>query len=525
MSENEEIVTYIKRAFELKKQECFKQSIEMLYKALSIEPDNIEILYQLGELYFLLHNYTRASQYAEKILTQDSTHLEALKLLKNIYLRQNELISAKEIALKIYDIEKNTENLVSIIKIYSQLNLIEELVPYAEQIEKDDRCLYEYANAYYSNKQLDKAEEIITKALKINPENESCKILTGKILFDQNKLEEAKIVFEGFNTNSQNPEILNYQGLFKMEEMNFIEAIKDFSKASNLDKNNPTYLYNLANAYFLNGWHEEAVSTYKKAIYLVPNNLDYRYSLAYLYYKYKEYDKAQREIDFILENDGKYYAARVIKALLLYQNKNYLAAEQCLLSNIKDGQDDNYTLASLAKIEAELGKFDKAYEHIKLVTDRDKDNLEHKSDLADILIKEKKYDEAQNIAKEIINTNPSYIYGYILGAKAAYNNHNFDITKEFAQDAISVDINNSEGYYYLALVRVEEKDYDEAIECMKRAITYDVTNAKYYAEMAKIYKLNGDIKTAFDYVKEAESINPAEEYKLLYKEYASLNRK
>ena len=60
---------------------------------------------------------------------------------------------------------------------------------------------------------------------------------------------------------------------------------------------------------------------------------------------------------------------------------------------------------------------------------------------------------------------------------------------------------------------------------MKRAITYDVTNAKYYAEMAKIYKLNGDIKTAFEYVKEAESINHSEEYKILYREYASLNRR
>ena len=59
-TEHEEIIQYIKRAFELKNQECYKQAIEMLYKAISIEPDNMEILFQLGELYYLLHNYTRA---------------------------------------------------------------------------------------------------------------------------------------------------------------------------------------------------------------------------------------------------------------------------------------------------------------------------------------------------------------------------------------------------------------------------------------------------------------------------------
>ena len=60
-------------------------------------------------------------------------------------------------------------------------------------------------------------------------------------------------IFLKFGKNTQNPEILNYQGLFAMDEMKFIDAIKDFSKASSIDKTNPVYLYNLANAYFLNG--------------------------------------------------------------------------------------------------------------------------------------------------------------------------------------------------------------------------------------------------------------------------------
>ena len=88
MPENAEILNYIKRAFELKSQECYKQAIEMLYKALSLEADNNEILYQLGELYYLLHNYPRALQYIQQVLEKDSVHLQALKLLKNIYIKQ-----------------------------------------------------------------------------------------------------------------------------------------------------------------------------------------------------------------------------------------------------------------------------------------------------------------------------------------------------------------------------------------------------------------------------------------------------
>ena len=39
----QETLEYIQKAFELKSQNCYKQAIEMLYKALEIENDNTEI--------------------------------------------------------------------------------------------------------------------------------------------------------------------------------------------------------------------------------------------------------------------------------------------------------------------------------------------------------------------------------------------------------------------------------------------------------------------------------------------------
>ncbi len=525
MSQNEEILNYIKRAFELKNQECYKQSIEMLYKALAIEPDNTELLYQIGELYYLLLNYPRAIQYAEKVLEVTPNHIETLTLLKNIYINQNEIASAKDTAEKIYSIDNSEKNLVDIVKLYGKLGLFEELSKYMPEIEKSDRCLFEYANAYYKSQNNDKAEQIIEKALSINPDNIDCEILKGKILFDRNEFSKSKEIFLKLSKISEAPEVLNYLGLFAMEDLNFIEAIKYFSKAANTDTKNPLYLNNLGNAYYLNGWYEESVASYKKAICITPDNLDYRYSLAYIYLEHKEYEKAKKEIDYIHEINGKYYNAKVIRALLLLHEKRFLEAENILLSNLKEGCDNNFTLCSLAKIESELGKYSFAEKYMQQVLEREPENLKYQCDLGDIYIKEKKYEKAIEIAKNVLEKNENYIYGYILGAQAAYLNKDFAQTKEFSQQAISVDINTSEGYYYLALVRLEEEDYEEAIECMKRAIILDVNNAKYYAKMAEIYKLSGDNKTAFEYIKEAESINNSEEYKILYREFAALNRK
>ena len=65
---NKEVLEYITKSFDLKRQGFYKPAIEMLYKALTIENNNIEILSQLAELYYLLENNQRAINYIEKTL-------------------------------------------------------------------------------------------------------------------------------------------------------------------------------------------------------------------------------------------------------------------------------------------------------------------------------------------------------------------------------------------------------------------------------------------------------------------------
>ena len=525
MAETDEIVTYIRRAFELKEQQCYKQAIEMFYKAISIEPDNIDIMFQLGELYYLLENYPRAIQYGEQILEIDTKNIQAMELLTKIYLKQNELYSAKGFAEAIYEQHPSGNNLLTLISIYGGLELFDDIEKYMPEIYKNDRCLLSYAKILYESSNPNKSLEIIDKLLNINPDCEEGLVLKGKILFGKNKIKEAKEIFSRFDKYSHNPEVLNYQGLFALDELNFTDAIKLFSKAKNLDNKNSLYSYNLGNAYFLNGWYKEAVNAYKDAILLSPENIDYRYSLAYVYYEHKEYDKSEKEVTGILDIEPNYFNARTLKALLIAQKGNYIGAERILLSNVHSGCEDEFTLSSLAKIEIELGKIDNAEKHLLNVIEKYPQNLGLQINLGEIYIKEKLYSKAIDLAQEIIKQNINYLDGYILGANAAYMDERYEEAKRFAQNALSLDINCAKGYYYLALVREAEPDIEEAIECMKHAITCDLSNPKYYAQMAKLYRLKGDNKSAFEYIKEAESIDPSEEYRQLYKEYAFLNRK
>ena len=522
MQENE-VLDYIKQAFELKNQGCYKQAIEMLYKTLETEIDNAEILYQLGELYFQLHNYPRAEKYIEKVLQKLPSHIESYKLLKEIYLRQNDLKNARTVAEKIYTLDGVPKNLAELIKILSLLEEYEEIEKYMASNQQSSDVLLEYAQSLYARGNSDRALEILNS---LDSDIDSAQILKGKILFEKGEYEPSRAIFKGLERVTENDEVLNFLGLFALDDGDYTGAIKYFSKASSMNRNKPVYYYNLGNAYYLNGWMEEAEEAFKKAIGLKPDNADYRYSIAYLYYKRKDFEKAKNEVKYILELNPEHLQTKVLQALLKFEDKDFLGAQKILEDNLSKNPDDFFTKSALAKVYKELLIFDKAESLFKDLISKFPEDLANQCEFADLYIKEKKYDNAIELAENIIQENENFLEAYITGAKAALGKGDLEKAKTMAQNAIALDINCSDGYYYLALVRSAGHDFDEAVECMKRAILYDVDNPVYYAAMSRLYSEKSDYASAFEYIKEAQSLNQnSEEYKNIYKELAAINRK
>lgn len=520
--EDNQLIDYVKQAFEFKEQKYYKPAIEMLYKALELENDNVEILYQIGELYFEMGNYERAHQYTEKALGVNPAHETSLKLICEIHKRTGDLNSALSVAQGLFDNNKNAQNLKRLIKILIDLKLFTEIDKYENSEYFDGDVKIECADALYSNGEIKKAKELVDLC---DENDERVLLLKGKMKFDEGDFETSKNIFNRISSNSQNPEILNFLGLFDLENMDFVEGIKHFSKAVELDKHNSKYYYNLGNAYFYNGWIKEAQRAYSQAIYLSPDNADYRYSLAYLYYENKEYQKAENEVEAILGINPEHIGTLVLKALLLAHNKNYIESVEILENCIEKNPDDDFAKTSLSGIYAQLGSYDKAQKILEQTNGVKQKTPSALCDLSEIYISQKDYDKALDVVSEIIKENENYISAYILGAKASYLNGDYEKTKEFAQDALNLDINCASGYYYLALSRQSTNDPEEAIECMKRAILYDLNNPKYYAKMSEFYQAKEDYKSALEYMSEAQNLDDSNEYKFRYSELVKLNRK
>lgn len=505
---NSEILDYIKKSFELKNQGFYKPAIEMLYKALSLDGENIEILAQLAHLYKLLGNAERTIYYVEKVLEKNDKHVDCLNLLEETYLDQNNIEQAREISEQIYAIQPTSQNLATKIKILNKLNNFEKVKEIENSIlDLNDEVIYEIAFAYNINNQQTKALELLELGYAKNNKNFDIMLLMGEIYYQISDLEKAKKIFTELTELAPSGKVMNYMGLFCVEEKKVSEAIDYFQKAQTMEENNSEYAYNLASAYFLNGWFDEALKYFNKAIGLAPGNINFHYSLAYLFYHKKLYECALKELDLIKKINPMHEPSLILNSMIIAQKGDLFSAKKQLDEIITNNENDDFAYYALSQVEREISRLDSAKKAINHAIKIKPDSLEYLSELVEIELEEKQYDEALKLANKILKLNEKYVFAHIAIAKINLEKGDYEKVYDAAQDIIDLDSNSPEGYYYNALALFEQNDYDFAMESLKKAISLDLNNADLYFKMSEFCQETGDFKTAYEWAKEASEID------------------
>ena len=99
----------LKEAVVLKNNGYYKHAIETFYKALELENSSLELLFEIAESYFYMGDVERSLEYVEQILNKNPSHINSLKLLKNVFMQKEAWTEAEQTAKNIYYIsEKKT---------------------------------------------------------------------------------------------------------------------------------------------------------------------------------------------------------------------------------------------------------------------------------------------------------------------------------------------------------------------------------------------------------------------------------
>lgn len=510
-------------AFELKRKGYYKQAIEIYYKILSETNDDIEILSEIADLYYLLGNTERSKHYITKTLEKDRENISALTVLKKVYLSENDYENAEKIAKTIYNKTLSDNDLFELADILEREDKQEELIELTKDTT-EPKILYKLALALYKLKRYDEVNSVLDKEIADeepdSSDMEQILLLKGKVLYKQGRIEESKEVFKKLeNIGTQTAEGLNYIGLTKLDNLELDEAIKYFADSVNKDSKNPEYVYNLGQAYFLKGWLRESKDCFNTAICLNPTEERYHYSLGYLYYKSGEYELAKTHLS------PEYFESKVLLQIIKSEEGDLATSKIELEKMLAETPDNETILYALSKIYYRLDMYKQAKTLIEKVLELNPKPFEYKIFKIRILLKLNEETQAEEEIKLLTEKYPKYYYAKVLEAELNLLKKDYDSLFDTAQELIELDENHYEGYYYNALALYEKEDINFGIESLKKAISLDVNNAELYVKMSEFYQSIGRYDDAFAYIKEASDIDRSAKNRELYMQLATIIRK
>lgn len=338
----------LREGFILKNSGHYKHAIEVFYKALEHDSTSSELLLEIADLYFKMHNEEKALNYIEQILQKIPNHVETLRLLERIFVSKNAIPQAEQVAKNIYCISQEPGDLLQILKYLNLQAKYDEIFEY--KVENPNVfILMEQAKAFYQKKELEKSQLLLEQALEKEPQNQDLLLLIGQVYYAQNKKDECIQILSKLSNNSTNPELLSFYGLIEAHQGNYKSAIKSINEAIKLAPNNDEYYFNLANIYYKQGDTLYAKRYYNLAISLNPENKNYHFALANLYYSEKHYKRALEE----LRDD--FFEANLLKMIILYET-GYLALARKELDLLLEKNQNNEILKDYkVKIDNELG--------------------------------------------------------------------------------------------------------------------------------------------------------------------------
>ena len=517
MDENIEKIELIKKSFELKHKGQYKEALVMLYKALeydSIVEDNVELLSQIGEVHFLLGNYERALEEFSRALSINPKHTFSMQKCYQVYISQNQIQKALKIASDMFEQDKNPISCYCYFEALIKSNKAEDAISTFNTLDETTKLDADVLYLISTVCDKKKRELLLKRIVQLDETNTKANLDMAEIEFERGNLDE--VLKYCLNIDEENPFALYYIGTIEAKRKNYTRAIELLSRAVEKDKGEHDFYLELAKAYIDNSRLDDALITLKKSInYSLikedKKNLDEKYFLAgWILIKQNELSKALLNFGAIGENSDYYANSQILIQTINLKKFNLSEAKMNLEKYLSEHLENAFLLDSLALVYKELNLHKNAIEILERALRLYPDSNYYKLELIDLLIDEKRYDEALNIINEVEKQHPNYACIYNSKTRVYYRLKELDKALDSINKCVELDNKNAESYYFRGLILNDLNRFDEAKESIYNAIKLNPSPAQYYSQMARSYQGLNDFESALLYSKEAIEINQDE---------------
>jgi len=307
-------------------------------------------------------------------------------------------------------------------------------------------------------------EDIKDKNLRVSVIITLCVIFAGALIYGVKNIGYSKIV------------LLKKADDYYVQE-HYFKAAQYYSKAADLDRNNPEIYFAYASALVKTGNFDAAIKNFKKVLDINPGNAEAYYALGDAYCRKaalgnnaSEYDNAEAAL------------AKAIEAAPNME-KAYVLMGECLRANAKTDEARFWYSKALT-----VKGFDKAGFY----------NL-----IGHTFFEEKKYKEASDYYGKAVAANPSFVAAYCnLGDMLVKMGDDQNAIETYAK-AADVNWKSAIAYVKMAEIYYKRVEYDSVLDMCVKALSVNPEDAKANYLTGMVYRTWGRESQGIDYLKRA----------------------
>jgi tetratricopeptide (TPR) repeat protein len=254
------------------------KAIEAYKKAYALDPKSAVIGERLAEMYWKAQKTKEAEAEAREILKRNPDDVQPRRLLGRIYLRS------------LGDVSSGNGQSETVSRAIEQFREINRLDP------SDAESALWLARLYRLKNEHDKAEQVLQKILKTDPENEAAVEQLTQLLMDEGKASEAVSLLEAITAHSPTPVLLDLLGDAHTQAHELPKAEGAYRKAVEMDPSEASHQRGLGQTLLAEEKYSDALAVYQKLADLMPDDADVYLRIAQIYRELHELDKAEQNL-------------------------------------------------------------------------------------------------------------------------------------------------------------------------------------------------------------------------------------
>ena len=494
----------------LAKQKQYADAIHEFEIANALQPDTLEILFNLGKAYLRSGNGEKAKGALDQALKLAPNSPETLYLIAQTYADQGKDLDALEFLVQAHKLApRNTDVIFLMARLSMKQAFYTDAIPLLEQgIEVDPKrpdLLAALGECYFMTGKMDKVKDTFQSLLQVDPSSRSYAFL-GVTYRQLGRFDEAeKYLEQGLKLDARNVTCLYNMGYIASRRGQYEAGEKLLKQALEIDPNYSEALLELGNLKMRQGKFEEAVPLLRKCVQLDPHPAPDYYRLATAERNLHQTEAAERDLKIFqtLSKDRApdpypfehLYDYLGQRADLSPQQKNLNDLEQ-LEQEVKvhPGRPQNYYL--LAEAYLKVGRVQEAQQALAQLDQLSHGDFRTTVGEGVLLARYHQYPDAITHFQQALQSNPNSDDVWYDLADAYFRKRD-DADALAAAQHVSPQGQRDTSYLALSAdILAHVGQYEEAVKLLSQEIAANPDQDQAYLSLAMVHLRSGDTTDA-----------------------------